>query len=227
MTKKEYQKIEDFMLSQINDTSHDEHHVYRVLNSALDIANYADEKDIDVLIAACLLHDIGRDEQFANPELCHAQVGSEKAYEFLLSQDWSAQKALHVKECISTHRFRSDNPPKSIEAKIVFDADKLDVCGAIGIARTLAYEGQVGGVLYTLDKSGNIITSVGDEETTSFFQEYNYKLKNVYDSFFTERGKEIALERQKTAIDFYNGLFNEITQNNKRGIDDDVWLQND
>jgi len=52
-------------------------------------------------------------------------------------------------------------------------------------------------------------------------------LKNVYDSFYTERGEEIALERQKTAIDFHDGLFNEITQNQTRGIVSDAWLESD
>ena len=218
MTKKEYNEIEIYMLSQMQDSSHDKYHVYRVLNAALDIANHADTKDMDVLFAACLLHDIGREKQFANPDVCHAQIGGEMAYEFLLSQEWSLQKSIHVKECISTHRYRSDNPPQSIEAKILFDADKLEASGAVGIARTLIYKGQVAEPLYMSDENGNIVVNASDTEITSFFQEYNYKLKNVYDSFFTERGKEIALERQKTAIDFYNGLFAEVSMNYNNGI---------
>ena len=51
MFKKEYIAIETYMLSQTKDSAHDRHHVYRVLNSALDIANHIDTKDIDVLIA--------------------------------------------------------------------------------------------------------------------------------------------------------------------------------
>lgn len=45
------------------------------------------------------------------------------------------------KQCIKTHRYRTNNPPESLEAKILFDADKLDAAGAIGIARTLLYKG--------------------------------------------------------------------------------------
>lgn len=83
-----------------------------------------------------LLHDIGRKEQFENPELCHAIAGSEK-----------------VKHCIKTHRYRKNNLPESLEAKILFDADKLDVTGAMGIARTLIYKGIVSEPIYCRGKT--------------------------------------------------------------------------
>lgn len=217
MTQPEYNAIEGYMLSQMRDSAHDRHHVYRVLNSALDIADYIGEIDADVLIAACLLHDIGRERQFADPKLCHAQIGGEMAYEFLLSREWEEQKASHVRDCISTHRYRGDNPLRSAEAKILFDADKLEASGAMGIARTLIYKGQVAEPLYILDENGHIIVDGKSSETNSFFQEYNYKLKNVYGSFYTERGKAIAAKRQKTAEDFYHGLFFEIAGNYENG----------
>lgn len=220
MNKIKYNEIENYMLEKMQDSAHDKHHVYRVLNSALDIASHADTDtiDFDVLLAACLLHDIGREVQLTNLDLCHAQIGGDIAYEFLLSKKWPAQKALHVKKCIYTHRFRIDNIPESIEAKILFDADKLDASGAIGIARTLIYEGQVSEPLYILGEGDRIIIDGGGAEISSFFQEYNYKLKKIYNSFYTDRAKEIAKQRQKTAIDFYNGLFAEVTNNYESGL---------
>lgn len=218
MTKAEYTIIEDYMLAQMKDSAHDRHHVYRVLNSALDIANYETVDDMDVLIAACLLHDIGREEQFTNLELCHAKIGGETAYEFLLSLGWKEQQALHVKDCISTHRYRIHNPPQSIEAKILFDADKLDVSGAIGIARTLTYAGQISEPIYIIDEAGDIITNGGGAEISSFFQEYNYKLKNIYNSFFTAHARKIAMERKNAAQNFYNSLYSEINTNYENGI---------
>ena len=213
MNKNEYNAIESYMATQMQDSAHDKHHVYRVLNAALDIANHETAVDINVLIAACLLHDIGREQQFANPKLCHAQIGGEMAYGFLLSQKWPQDKSRHVKECIVTHRYRSNVPPVSIEAKILFDADKLEVCGAIGIARTLFYQGQISLPLYILDDECEIVTSGKHSDGWSFFQEYNFKLAKVYDNFFTARGKEMAMKRQKTAADFYNSLYDEISEN--------------
>lgn len=79
MTQQEYQTIESYMLTCMQGSAHDRAHVYRVLYTAMDIAATLDRVDTDVLIAACLLHDIGRKEQMDNPALCHAQVGGEKA----------------------------------------------------------------------------------------------------------------------------------------------------
>ena len=215
----EYNAIEAYMKEKMQDSAHDKHHVYRVLNGALDIASHEADLDMDVLIAACLLHDIGREEQFANPQLCHAKTGAQMAYDFLLSRKWHESKALHVKECIAAHRYRGEAPPQSIEAKILFDADKLEAAGLIGIARTLIYEGQVCEPLYIMDNC-NIVTDGGGAGISSFFQEYNFKLKNVYHLFFTHRAKAIATQRQQAAIDFYEKLHEEITQNYKINIGD-------
>ncbi len=83
MNREIYCLLEDFMLCSMDDAAHDKEHIYRVLYNALEIAKTEKAVDHDVLIAACLLHDIGRKEQFENPSLCHAAVGSEKAYQFL------------------------------------------------------------------------------------------------------------------------------------------------
>jgi len=219
MTKAEYQKIESYMLNQMLDGAHDEHHIYRVLYVALDIASYEEKVDRDVLIASCLLHDIGREKQFLDENVCHAQAGGEMAYDFVRTLGWDEAKALHVKECVSTHRFRSSSPPQSIEAKIIFDSDKLDVAGSVGIARSLIYQGQVGTRLYHVDTKGYIITEKNaDTDSNSFFEEYNFKLKNIYNTFFTERAKEIAMKREKNAIDFYNGLYEEVAENYEKGV---------
>ena len=83
MNKEEYALIENYMRMCMEDSAHDQEHIYRVLYNALDIAKTEKNVDHDILIAACLLHDIGRKEQFENPALCHAVVGSDKAYRFL------------------------------------------------------------------------------------------------------------------------------------------------
>ena len=84
MTVKDYEKTEAYMLSCMNDSAHDKEHVYRVLYYALEIAKPEPDVDYEILITSCLLHDIGRKEQFENPGLCHARVGGDKAYAFLV-----------------------------------------------------------------------------------------------------------------------------------------------
>jgi len=197
------------MLRSMQDSAHDREHVYRVLYTALDIAETEPKADKDIVIAASLLHDIGRKEQFENPTLCHAQVGAEKACAFLLENGFDRPFAEAVRHCIVTHRFRSDNPPQSLEAKILFDADKIDATGTLGIARTLVYNGKEGEPLYSLTADGTVSDGTNDTDP-SFFQEYKYKLEKLYDRFYTVRGKAIAEERRQTAVSFYNNMLREV-----------------
>ena len=217
MTKQTYNTIETFMLNHMDNSAHDKHHIDRVLNAAVDIACHETNVDMDVLVAACLLHDIGRGAQEENPALCHAEVGAEMAYEFLTAEGWQAQKARHVAACIFTHRYRNDRPPRTLEAKILFDADKLEACGVIGIARTLIYAGQCGEPLYIIDEKGRLQEERRDPQKSSFMGEYNFKLKNVYDVFYTTHAKKLAKTRQKDAENFYRSLFTEVTENYKNG----------
>lgn len=216
MDEKQFRRIEQYMHTCMEDSAHDREHVYRVLNTALLIAEFEPEADRDVLISAALLHDIGRKEQFEDPSLCHAKVGGEKACRFLLEMGFAEAFATHVKDCIVSHRFREKNKPQSLEAKILFDADKLDAAGALGIARTLLYQGHMGTPLYTTGPDGEILDGSGDT-ANSFFQEYKFKLEKLYDRFYTQKGRELAGERRKTAVCFYEGMLQEVQQSRTVG----------
>lgn len=197
------------MLACMRDSAHDCQHIYRVLFTALDIAQYEKSADADVLIAACLLHDIGRKEELEDSRLCHALVGAEKAKAFLLENGFEKRFANRVAQCIKKHRFRSDEKPERIEEKILFDADKLDAAGLLGIARTFLYEGKADIPMYLVNGDFDVDDGA-QKRSASFFSEYNFKLKNVYDGFFTARAVQIA-ERQKNAAQmFYNELLSEI-----------------
>jgi len=104
-----------------------------------------------------------------------------------------------------------------MEAKILFDADKLDVTGTLGIARTLAYKGIVAEPLYYVDEDGCVLDGQ-NEKRPSFFQEYNWKLKHIYDKFYTDRAKEIAKERQRASISFYESMYKEVRSIHKTGL---------
>lgn len=209
MDKATYTLLENYMLSSMADSAHDKEHVYRVLYTALEIAKAEKEVDYDVLIGACLLHDIGRREQLEDPTLCHALVGGDKAYAFLTGHGFPEEYAARVRQCIRTHRFRRNDPPQSLEAKILFDADKLDVAGAMGIARTLVYKGTVSDPLYRLGPDGQVSDGTGDTQP-SFFQEYKYKLENLYSRFYTQAGAKMAEQRRPAAVTFYESLLEEV-----------------
>ena len=211
-----YSLLEDYMLRCMGDSAHDKEHIYRVLYNGLEIGESEQEVDYDILIAACLLHDIGRKEQFDNPALCHAMVGGDKAFEFLVGHGFDAEYAEKVRQCIQTHRYRKDREPHTLEGKILFDADKLDASGTVGIARTLMYKGIVSEPLYSMTPDGKVSTGDGDKEP-SFFQEYKYKLEGLYSDFYTRRGAQIARKRQRAAAEFYESLYQEVSSSYERG----------
>ena len=211
MTRETFALLEKYMLSCAGDAAHDSEHVRRVLYLALEIAETEEGVDRDLLIAACLLHDIGREDQFRDPSLCHAQVGAEKAYRFLVSEGFPEPFAAHVRDCVRTHRFRSSDPPATIEARILFDADKLDVTGAIGMARTFFYAAQVGQPLYTLLPDGTVSDGTAEEPKGchSVLREYKFKLEKIYDRFLTPRGAEMARQRQAAMVSIYENILAE------------------
>lgn len=211
MDARRYALIEDYMLACMRgcDSAHDAEHIRRVLGVGLDIAAHEPGADVDVVIAACLLHDIGRMEQMRDPALCHAAVGAEKARAFLEGNGFGEDFARRVADCVRTHRFRKGGAPESVEARILYDADKVDVCGAIGVARTIFYQGHMGEPLYTRRADGRVSDGAGDE-TASFFQEYCYKLEGICDRLLTRRGAQIARERNAAVRAFYAAMLDEV-----------------
>lgn len=215
MDRATFALLEGYMQSCMQDAAHDKEHVYRVLNNAVRIGQAEKNVDWDVLIAAALLHDISRPEQLADPKVDHAAHGAEKAHAFLRENGFAMTFCDHVRACIRTHRFRKAEQPASIEARILFDADKLDVAGAIGIARTLEYNGETGRPIYTRDGQGRI--SDGSEDTVdSFFREYKFKLEGICEHFLTEKGRELARARHRAAIAYYEALLAEVRDESGR-----------
>lgn len=86
----------------------------------------------------------------------------------------------------------------------------------MGITRTILYKGQVSEPLYSVDENGNVLDGSSDMEP-SFFQEYKYKLENLYSKFYTKRGTEIAAQRKSSATSFYESMVKEVTLSYQTG----------
>lgn len=139
-------KIKEIVGKELSCSAHNLDHVMRVHNMCIFLAKYEEKVDLDILIPAALLHDIGRviESQDKSGKTDHAILGAEMAEDILRNLDYNEEEIEKIKHCIITHRYRSGNEPKTIEAKMLFDADKLDVIGSIGIARTFMMAGQFG-----------------------------------------------------------------------------------
>jgi len=131
-------------------------HSERVLKLARKIA--ADERkkgkktDFLVLEAACLLHDAARGLEESGECSCHAEKGAELAEKILLETGFPADKIEAAKHCILVHRYSKNKKAESLEAKILQDADRLDVLGAIAIARTIEFGARSGRPVYDPSK---------------------------------------------------------------------------
>jgi len=123
---------------------HDFSHIERVYAMAERLAE-AEGADLEIVRASALLHDADGTAPGSEERLEHHLRSAELAGKVLVEEGWSAERIQAVQHCIRAHRYRDDHePPATIEAKCLFDADKLDVLGAIGAIRVVVYAALAG-----------------------------------------------------------------------------------
>lgn len=214
-----HKKIMEIVQDKLTCSAHNLDHVFRVYNLCLLIAKHEEEVDLEILIPSALLHDIARVEESKDKtgKLDHAILGSEIAEDILRELQYEEEKIQRIKHCIIEHRFRTGNEPTTIEAKILFDSDKLDAIGAIGIARTFMLSGQFGQRLTVKEPLNEYIESntvengrLKDVSKHTPFIEYEVKLKKIPDKLYTKKAKEISKERLKFMEEYFNRLQLEI-----------------
>ncbi len=211
MEQEQFEKAEQFMVACMEATVHDTAHVYRVLYMAAHLAETELLANREVVLLAALLHDIGRSSENEELEGHHAVIGAKMAKEFLLENGWEQPMADHVAECIRTHSYSHKDKPLTVEAQIVFDADKLDLSGAIGAARAIAYGAKIEEPLYKVGAGGMPLAGSLEEEQ-SLFKEYSQKLSQMDNLFFTREAKRIGAKRQKTMDFYFRKLKNEVDE---------------
>lgn len=191
----------------VDDPVHGFDHVLRVLHMAEMIGKRLGA-DLGVLRAAALLHDAaGAQPGETSERAAHEQASADFARRVLKEKDWSDESIQAVAHCIQTHRYRNQEQPQTLEAKILFDADKLDVLGAFGVARTLGYALQAGQPMYA--KPSNQFLQTGElehDEPHSAYHEYVFKLRRVKERIFTEPAKEIAEHRHRLLCEYFDQM---------------------
>lgn len=214
-----HKKIIEIVKDELTCSAHSLDHVFRVYNLCLLLAKYEENVDLEILIPSAFLHDIARvkENEDKTGEVDHAVLGGEMAENILRNLAYEDEKVEKIKHCIITHRFRTGNEPKTIEAKILFDADKLDAIGATGIARSFMLAGQFGQRLvvdeslndYLNDNTSNN-RRVKEMSKHTPFIEYEVKLKKVPEKLYTKKAREIGIERLKFMEEYFNTLRLEI-----------------
>ena len=216
ITKKIVQDIENQAKEFFVNSSgcHDWTHVERVRNLAIKIGK-KEKANLLLVEAAAYLHDIGRKEEMdTKGKICHAEKGMELAGEILSHYDLDQEIVENVKHCVLSHRYRNNHIPKTIEARVLYDADKLDSIGAVGVARDFFFAGYAGccHCLYTGNEKKNIKNANKHEYTSedSALLEYYYKLSKVKSKILTKAGKIIAKERHEYMVNFFKRFEAEI-----------------
>jgi len=186
-----------------DDIVHDFSHVERVFHLAMRRGE-AEGADLEILGAAALLHDVRGSQSGKKSRANHHEASAAFAMHVLAKEGWVFERIAAVQHCIRAHRFRGHDAPRTLEAQILFDADKLDVLGAIGVARTIAYAVLAHQPFYV--EPSQQFLQTGKEmsgEPHSAYHEHLYKLMKIKDKLHTRTARAIAEERH----DYINGYF--------------------
>lgn len=203
-----YKHIYEFVKSTLESAPgcHDFDHTLRVLRNAEKLVTEIPQADLQIIRLAALLHDIARPEEMsAKGKICHARKGAELCAFELKKYDFPQAMIEKICACIQSHRFRGNGPsPQSLEAEIIYDADKLDSIGAIGIARAFHFAGRENARIH--NTSEEALNSEPYSREDSAYREYLVKLRHVPDKMLTIAGKRHAAARAK----FMHGFFEQI-----------------
>lgn len=173
--------------------------------------------DPDIVHAAALFHDaqIELPGEAGAPDTdrrSHHARSADLAGSVLEDLGWPAERIAAVQHCILAHRFRDETtPPQTIEARVLFDADKLDAIGAVGVARAIAYAIRQGQPFYAAPSPEFLASGcLQPAEPHSAYHEYLYKLIKIKDRLFTNAARALAEERERRMVEYFEALALEI-----------------
>jgi uncharacterized protein len=184
--------------------SHDWDHTERVYRLCMHIGE-VEGADLEVLAVAAYLHDIGRpDEDESKGAICHAEKGAEVAKALLAQYPFSDKRKCNIVHCVGSHRFRGNHVPETLEAMTLFDSDKLDSIGAIGIGRAFLFAGEVGARLHNPEADLQNTRAYTADDTG--YREFRLKLSKIRERMLTAEGTRLAEARHAFTEQFFERL---------------------
>ena len=195
----------------VDDPVHGFDHVLRVLRLAEQLAA-AEGADLEIVRLAVLLHDAqplsSSSQPAASKRPSHHLDSAEFARHQLEKEGYPAERISAVEHCIRAHRFRDDlEQPQTLEARVLFDADKLDAIGAVGVARAIAYAIKHGQPAYAKPSESFLKDGVTEPgEPHSAYHEYVFKLRKLKDRLSTPAARVIAEQRHRFMVAYFEQL---------------------
>ncbi|MFL8937062.1 HD domain-containing protein [Rossellomorea oryzaecorticis] len=203
MGRDEIDKLIQALKHEYKDESsgHDWHHLERVRKNALLIAERENITDTYIIELAALLHDVPDDKLNATEEEGKRKLDG---YVSMLSLKEEEKEELYDIIFSISYKGGNEKPLTSIKSMIVRDADRLDAIGAIGIARTFAYGGKKGQVLYDPDIEERSVMTLQEYRTgkSSGIHHFHEKLLKLKNLMCTETGKVLAEDRHDFMLHF-------------------------
>jgi uncharacterized protein len=190
---------------------HDWEHTLRVLANARHLAR-VEGADMTLVEFAAILHDVGRPAELADQgKTCHARLGGalSKSILYGLGID-DVEFISQVAACVRTHRFRQRHGerPSTLEAKVLYDADKLDSIGAVGLGRSFHFAGRTGARLHNSESEALASESYSRDDTA--YREFLVKLRHLAAGMLTREGRRLAEKRHLFMVNFFRQLDREL-----------------
>jgi uncharacterized protein len=186
--------------------AHDRFHAERVRDLAVRLADECERSvDRDVLSAAAWLHDVGRPLERSGEIDDHDEWAAEEAEDLLATEGVPADRVDAVTDCIRAHSIRSSSPdPETIEAELLFDADKLDAAGARGIVRMACIvgerSGRAGEKYAVIDDASAHGTATSDLPDVTLLREWT---RERLDALYTSPGRRLGESRWRFMEEFF------------------------
>ncbi|MBS4759152.1 MAG: HD domain-containing protein [Clostridium sp.] len=187
---------------------HDFEHVLRVYKNAQDILKNECEADSEIVLLATILHDVDDTKLVKNKNLEYQNT--KKILNELDISNNKIEKITNIIATVSMQEYLRGNRPSTLEAKIVFDADKLDQIGAIAIARSFAYGARQNRKIFDLDRFPT--PHYEGKYPNGYDSSINYiieVLMNIKSMLFTQTAKEMAQKRYEFMVQYLREFFDE------------------
>jgi uncharacterized protein len=194
--------------SMASDPAHDISHVRRVVQNTNKLTA-TEGGDPAITIPAAWLHDcvsVAKNSPLRNQA---SRLAAEEAVRFLTSVDYPAELLPPIFHAIEAHSFSANIKTKSLEARIVQDADRLEAVGAIGIARCFLTGGSMGTPLY--DPTDPFAETREPDDRRYTLDHFYCKLLGLADTMQTEAGRAEAEKRTAYMKSFLQQLSTEIS----------------
>jgi uncharacterized protein len=197
------------------DAAHDYDHLVRVMALAETIQS-REGGDLPTIWATVALHDIGQERERRHGG-DHALIGAELAAELLTNTQFPEQSIPVVQEAIRDHRMTGGAVPQSIEGRILYDADKIDCLGAIGIGRLYCITGRYNQKIYAPVPDDVVepvdplvVRRLRRRPDYSPSIEFQLLFGNLPERMTTETGRVLAQERYEYMHEFFVRLQKEV-----------------